>query len=128
MTSHAVTQAEARSQLQAALTPLNNGRHTFSTQLQPCNTVACASPINRSAASSFTAFAGKVRAIRMPSGQDSADAANLASAASHIATIYTTLARATSTSQYESIATGLQPALATVNSDYATVAKDLGGS
>jgi hypothetical protein len=125
---HALTAADARSQLQADLTPLNNGPSTYSTQIQACHTDQCVGVINREVAGSFNTFAGQVRDIAMPSGPVSANAASLAASASHVAGIYTALAGATSTSQYESIAAGLQPALAQMNSDYSTLINDLGGS
>jgi hypothetical protein len=46
----------------------------------------------------------------MPTPQASADAANLAAAASHLASLYSALAAATTNSQYSSIASGIQSA------------------
>ncbi len=79
-------------------------------------------------AAAFSTFASQVSDIKMPSSQASANAASLASASSHVASIYTALAKATSASQYQSIAASLQQAVAQVNSDYSALGSDLASS
>jgi hypothetical protein len=128
LTSNTVTAAQASSQLQAAVNPLNTALNNYSAHISSCTTVACASPYNRDVAAAFTTFATQVRSIPMPSSQASADAANLASASDHVASIYTALAGATTQSQYQSIASGLQPALAQVNSYYSALTNELQSS
>jgi hypothetical protein len=64
----------------------------------------------------------------MPSGQTSADAQNLASSASHVASIYSALAAATTQNQYQSLASGLQSAVNQVQQDYTTLTNNLANS
>ena len=128
VTSNAVSSAEANSQLQAALSPLNSELSSYSTQVRACQTGSCVSTQNLMAASAFNTFAAQVRAISMPSAQTSAEAANLAAAASHVASIYTALSEATSQSQYQSIAAGLQSAVNQVQQDFTTLTNSLTGS
>jgi hypothetical protein len=80
------------------------------------------------AADAFNTFATQVRAIQMPNAQTSTDAENLASSAEHVASIYSALATATTQSQYESIAAGLQSAVNQVQQDYTTLTNDLHNS
>ena len=128
VTGKAVTAAEARSQLQADLNPLNATLSSYSSQVQACQTNACVSALNHSLAGAFSTFASQVGDIKMPSGQASANAATLASASSHVASIYAALAKATSASQYQSIAAGLPQAVAQINSDYTALGSDLSSS
>jgi hypothetical protein len=128
LTNNTITAAQASSQLQAAVDPLNSTLNSYSANIRSCTTNACVGAQNLRAAAAFTTFAAQVRSIPMPSGQASADAANLASASDHVASIYTALAGATTQSQYQSIASGLQPALAQVNSYYSTLTNELGSS
>ena len=124
----AITAAEARSQLQAEVNPLNATLSSYNSKAQACQTNACVSALNRGVAAAFSTFASQVSDIKMPSSQASADAASLASASSHVASIYTALAQATSASQYQSIAAGLQQAATQVSSDYTALGRDLGSS
>ena len=96
--------------------------------MKNCQTLTCAVSTSTTAANAFNNFASEVRAIPMPTGQTSADAANLASAASHVAGIYSALAAATTASQYDSIASGLTPAANQFQRDYTTLANDLSNS
>jgi hypothetical protein len=128
LTGKAVTSVEARQQLQTDVAPLNATLNSYSTQVRACQTNSCVSALNRGVASAFTTFAGKVQNISMPSGQASTDAAKLTSSALHVATVYTTLAGATSESQYDSIAAGVDSAVTQVNDDFDTLASDLGAS
>ena len=128
VTGKAVTAAQARSQLQADVNPLNATLSSYNSQVQACQTNACVSALNRDVAAAFSTFASQVSDIKMPSSQASASAASLASASSHVASIYTALAKATSASQYQSIAAGLQQAAVQVSSDYTALRNDLGNS
>ena len=128
VTSNAVTSAEAASQLQSDLNTLNSALSTYSAQVQNCQTTSCASGPNTTAAAAFNTFAAQVRAIPMPSGQASTDAANLAGAASHTASIFSALAAATTTTQYNSIVASRQTALNQVQQDYTTLSNQLTGS
>jgi hypothetical protein len=127
-TSNVVTAAEARIQLQSDLAPLNSALGTYRTEVKNCQTVTCAATPNTTVANAFSTFAGQVRAIRMPNGQTSTDAANLAAAAEHEGSIYRALASATTSSQYQSIAAGVRAAHDQTNRDYATLTGDLGNS
>ena len=128
VTSNVVTATEANNQLQAALTPLNNELSNYSTQIKNCTTQSCVSNQNHMAANAFNTFAAQVRAISMPDAQTTADAQNLASSAEHVAGIYSQLAAATTQGQYESIASGLQPAVDQVQQNYTTLTNDLHNS
>jgi hypothetical protein len=128
VTGKALTAAEARSRLQTDLNPLNATLSSYSSQVQACQTNACVSALNHSLAGAFSTFASQVGDIKMPSGQASANAATLASASSHVASIYAALAKATSASQYQSIAAGLPQAVAQINSDYTALGNDLSSS
>jgi Domain of unknown function (DUF4389) len=128
VTGKALTAAEARSRLQTDLNPLNATLSSYSSQVQACQTNACVSALNHSLAGAFSTFASQVGDIKMPSGQASANAATLASASSHVASIYAALAKATSASQSQSIAAGLPQAVAQINSDYTALGNDLSSS
>jgi hypothetical protein len=128
VTSNVVSAAQANNQLQAALTPLNAELTTYSTQIRQCQTQSCVSTQNNKAADAFNSFAAQVRAIPMPSAQTSTDAENLASSASHVASLYSQLAAVTTQSQYQSIASGLQSALDQVQQDYTTLTNQLTNS
>ena len=128
VTGKAVTTVQARNQLQADASPLNSVLNSYNTHVQSCQTVACAAPYNRDVANAFSTFASQVRGIAMPTSQSSQDAATLASDASHVASIYSQLATASSLSQYQSIAASAQSAVSAVNGDYNTLGVDLGAS
>jgi hypothetical protein len=129
VTSNAVTSTQAASQLQSDLNRLNRALITDSARMQSCHTTSCASSPNTMAAAAFNTFAAQVRAIPMPSGQASADAANLAASASHTASVFSALAAATTTTQYNSIvASRRQAALNQVQHDYTTLINELTGS
>jgi hypothetical protein len=123
--NNAVASAEAASQLQSDLAPLNSAINNYSAQVHNCQTTACASVPNTMAANAFNTFAAQVRAIPMPSGQASAEAANLAAAASHLASIFSALAAATTISQYNNLVPDRQQALDQVQQDYTTLIDDL---
>jgi hypothetical protein len=127
VTNNVVTAAEANRQLQADVNTVNQALATYRAQVKNCTTVSCASGPNRSVAAAIDTFAGQVRAISMPTPQASADAANLASAASHLASLYRDLAAATTNSQYSSIASGIQPALNQVDQDLTNLTNELTG-
>ena len=126
--SHAATAAEASSQLQADLDPLNSVLSNYSAQVQACQSQSCVTIHNLMAAAAFDTFAAQVRAIPMPSGPTSAEAANLAAAAAHEGNIYHALAAATTQSRYQSVASGLQQAHDQVQQDYTTLINDLAAS
>jgi hypothetical protein len=128
ITSNAVSSAEAASQLQSDLHTLNSALNTYSAQVQKCQTTSCASGPNTTAAAAFNTFAAQARALPVPSGQASTDAANLAGAASHTASIFSALAAATTTTQYNSIVASRQAALDQVQQDYTTLFNQLTGS
>jgi hypothetical protein len=129
VTSNAVTSTQAASQLQSDLNRLNRALITDSARMQSCHTTSCASGPNTTAAAAFNTFGAQVRAIPMPSGQASADAANLAASASHTASVFSALAAATTTTQYNSIvASRRQSALNQVQQDYTTLINELTGS
>jgi hypothetical protein len=128
ITNNAVTSAQAARQLQSDLNVLNSALNTYSAQVQNCQTTSCASGPNTMAAAAFNTFAAQVRAIPMPSGQASADAANLAASAAHTASIFSALAAATTTTQYNSIVASRQAALNQVQQDYTTLINELTGS
>jgi hypothetical protein len=127
-TSNTVTAAEANHQLQADVATVNNALATYRAQVKNCTTVSCASGPNRSVAAAIDTFAGQVRAISMPTPQASADAADLAAAASHLASLYSALAAATSDTQYSNIASGIQPALNQVDQNLTNLTNALTGS
>jgi Domain of unknown function (DUF4389) len=128
VTSNAVTSAEANHQVQADVATVNNALSHYRAQVKNCTTISCASGPNRSVAAAIDTFAGQVRAIPMPTAQASADAQNLASAASHLASLYSGLAAATTNNQYSSIAAGIQPALSQVDQDLTTLTNELTNS
>jgi len=127
-TSNAVTAAEARVQLRSDLAPLNSTLDTYRAQVKNCQTVTCAKGPNTTVANAFSTFANQVRAISMPTGQASTDAANLATAAAHEGSLYRALAAATTDSQYQSIASGIGAAHDQTQRDYTTLTNDLGTS
>ncbi len=128
LTSQAVSTVQARNQLQADVTPLNATLNSYSAQVRACQTNACVASLNRGVASAFTTFAGKVQDISMPTDQARADAAKLTASALHVASVYTALAGATSESQYDSVAAGVNTAVTQVNDDFDTLATDLGAT
>src|SRR5579863_2553070 len=127
-TGRAVTAAEARVQLQSDLAPLNSTLDTYRAQVKNCQTVTCAKGPNTAVANAFSTFANEVRAISMPTGQASTDAANLAAAAVHEGSVYRALAAATTASQYQSIASGIGAAHDQTQRNYTTLTDDLGTS
>jgi hypothetical protein len=128
VTGKAITAAEAHHQLQADVSTVNNALAHYRAQVKNCNTVSCASGPNRSVAAAIDTFAGQVQAISMPTPQASADAANLASAASHLASLYSGLAAATTDNQYNNIASGIQSANTQVDQDLSNLTNVLTGS
>jgi hypothetical protein len=127
-TSNVVTAAVADTQLHSDLNTLNRALATYRTEAGNCQTVTCAAGPNTTVANAFDTFANQVRAISMPTGQTSTDAANLATAAEHEGSIYRALAAATSSSQYQSIASGLRTVHDQTNRDYTTLTDDLANS
>ena len=128
VTSNTVTAAEANHQVQAAVATVNSALSNYRAQVKNCTTVSCASGPNHTVAAAIDTFAAQIRAIPMPTAQASADAENLASSASHLASLYSELATATTNNQYSSIAAGVQPALSQVDQDLTTLTNELTNS
>jgi hypothetical protein len=128
ITGHAVSAAEASIDLHSDTNTINSVLRTYPTEVKNCQTVSCAAGPNTTVANAYDNFASEVRAIPMPNAQTSTDAANLASAAAHEGSIYRALATATSPSQYQSITSGLTPAINQLNRDYTTLTSNLSNS
>lgn len=125
---HAVTAARASNQLQADVGPLNSTLSNYPAQVQACQTNSCVTISNDLVAAAYYVFAQQVRAIPMPSAQASAEAANLAAAASHAGHAFDGLAGAATQGQDISIGSGLRQAIDQVQQDYSTLAGELAGS
>ena len=128
VTGKAITSAEANQQLQADVSTVNSALANYRAQVKNCNTISCASGPNSTVAAAIDTFAEQVRTISMPTPQASADAANLASAASHLASLYSGLAAATTNNQYNTIASEVQSATNQVDQDLTNLTKVLTGS
>jgi hypothetical protein len=131
VTSNAVTAAEASSQLKAAAAPVNSVLSSYSAKVDACNgQLSCVTAVDRNVSDAYSTFATQVRSISMPNAQTSADANNLASSASHVASIFASLGAATSVSQYQNIANSsdVQKAVSQVSQDYTTLANHLSNS
>jgi Domain of unknown function (DUF4389) len=120
-TSNTVTTVNAETRLQADVIPVRNAINNYSTRVSACKgALSCVTKLDRGVAVTLNTFAGKLRAIQMPSGQATTGAASLASTVSHTASLFAKLGAATSPSQYIKLAgsSGLQQSVDQLNQEY----------
>jgi len=130
-TAGAVSKAEALSQARTAFSPLNVAVGTADSSMQSCGqSVSCVTKVDGGLVTSFNTFATDIAAIRMPGGAPSTYAQDTVTDAHTLAGDFGRLSKATSASQYTSLASslGIQAALDKLSADYGKLGTSLGGS
>jgi hypothetical protein len=130
-TAGAVSKAAALSQAQTAFSPLNAAVGTANSSMQSCGqSVTCVTKVDGGLVTSFTTFATDIAAIRMPGGAPGTYAQDAAADSRTLAADFGRLSKATTASQYTSLASslGIQAALDKLGTDYGKLATSLGGS
>jgi hypothetical protein len=130
-TAGAVSKAVALGQAQADFSPLNTAVGTASSSTQACGqSLSCVTKVDGALVPSFTTFATDLAAIRMPGGAPSTYAQDAAADARKLAGDFGQLGKATSTSQYSSLASslGMQATLEKFSTDYGKLVTSLGGT
>ena len=106
LVTNVVSKAQAYNQVQAAITPVTKAEDSAASSLQACGSnLSCVTKIDAQLAGAYTTFASKLPSIGMPNSQDSALAAQTATDANKVGAVYASLGKATSATQYETIAT-----------------------
>jgi hypothetical protein len=119
-----VNTLNATNQLVSVISPVTNAINNYAANVKACNgKLACVEGVDRKVSVTFSTFATKLAAIKMPTAQTRALNATLIASVKKTGGLYAKLATAPTPTKYisEAGASGLQTALNQTNEDYSNL-------
>jgi hypothetical protein len=119
-----VNTLNATNQLVSVISPVTNAVNNYAANVKACKgQLACVEGVDRKVSITFSTFAKRLAAIKMPTAQTRALNATLIASVTHTGALYAKLAAAPTPTKYisEASASGLQTALNQTNQDYSNL-------